>query len=176
MKIIKRNYWFHKRMYEEGYYICNFYFDDNTKVESIVYKEEVHPELSYEQIPTEEQQNEKKDMILNIAEQKVIKYKETEEENSKGLMLFKAEDAFYINNRGWIYNGLNPYPFTIDKYKERNWEKKYFLNKEWLIAHPNLSKEKTYKVIGIETFAIMEIRPNDTIGLLIKERQNNSSK
>ena len=88
----------------------------------------------------------------------------------KKLMWFKAEDEYYINNRGWIYTGPNPYTFKIDKRKDKDWSKNYFCNKEWLISYPGLSKMKSYEVTGVETYCTFVIHPNDIIGLLIKER------
>ncbi len=84
-------------------------------------------------------------------------------------MWFKAEDRFYIKDKGWVYTGDNPYRHVI--YKNKNWCEKYFLNKDWIISHPTLSKEYIYTVLGVESYATMHIRPKQPIGLLIKERQ-----
>ena len=71
---------------------------------------------------------------------------------------FIAEDRFLLD-RGSVYVGKAPFPFN-------NTERDKLRETPWTIEHPS-AKGMLWRVIGIETFAIMHISEGTPIGLLV---------
>jgi hypothetical protein len=77
------------------------------------------------------------------------------------IRVFKPEDRFQLKGRGTLW--LGPCPFCWDKSSLAAWDG------EWLISHPDADHTKTYRVIGVESFAMPKICPGAPIGLLFEE-------
>ena len=75
-----------------------------------------------------------------------------------------AADKYHISGRGDVYAG--PCPFEVDK-SEVDWLDN-FRKAPWVISHPD-AKDKVFKVVGVESYAVSWIHLGQPVGLLVTE-------
>ena len=76
----------------------------------------------------------------------------------------RCEGKYTISNDRTIYSG--PTPFSFDKESQEDMDRMYKV--PWVISHET-TRDKLYKVVGLESFAMRYIREGTMIGLMVEE-------
>ena len=77
------------------------------------------------------------------------------------LNWLRQGDKFEIAGRGTVYTG--PAPFSFNKNKDDDMER--FYKAPWVISHPD-ARDKLWRVVGVESWAISRISEGSPIGIL----------
>ena len=75
----------------------------------------------------------------------------------------KDADKFELKGRGTVFTGSAPFDF--DKTKPEDMDR--FYKMPWVISHPD-AKDRLWRVVGIESWAIAFISQGSPIGILVK--------
>jgi len=73
-------------------------------------------------------------------------------------------EKHHISGRGDVYVG--PAPFSFDKDNKADMDRLY--DAPWVISHPD-TRDRLFRVIGVESFCIRHISEGSNIGLMVEE-------